>query len=751
VERTGYRRRGSLGRRLAVSFLAAGLVPLLVATALLVWQRRNEVRDRDAHDTASAADAAVRTLDGDFTRWAQDLLLVAADDTFRQWYLHPERRQELRPQVEARMVSFHDVFPSLVDESCFIDSSGVEMARQVKGEVAPLEDLSPDESDAAFFAATFELGPGVVNQAEPYLSEDSGRWVIANSTPLTVDGVEVALVHYEINLDGLRRDLRAAFTDGTVVRVADDHGRVLVDSSVADEIVDQDFVQTEAAPAMDGYTTLERVLEVSPGNHNHWSVSVFKPSAPLADGGFFVKLAMLALLCGAVMLLIAWMTSRRVVRPIRRLTEVSEKIAAGETPPHVEVASGDEIGALADAFARMTGYMTEVATSVEALAYGNTSQPISPRGPADIVGTASQRLQQTLQRLLEQVNLLVREARQGHLAARGDAMGFHGDFQLLVEGVNAVLEAFARPLGDAAATLDAVASGDLTARMQGGYEGEFARISDAMNTALVNLDSGMGRVIESAGLTSQSCARIEERSASVAAAAVGQADDIRGLSVSLEGLRRSADGNVVATDAAVEQARIVLESAGRGAESLAALSDAMERVKASSRDVSRILGTIDEIAFQTNLLALNAAVEAARAGDAGKGFAVVAEEVRNLALRSAESAHNTGVLIEEASRNAEEGAALHASVVGNLGEITAGVGAIGGTIEEIAASSRGQSTGTHDISEAVSALAAATDSNTAAATDSAEAARDISAAARYVVEVTSAYQVSRVPSGVALR
>jgi methyl-accepting chemotaxis protein len=92
------------------------------------------------------------------------------------------------------------------------------------------------------------------------------------------------------------------------------------------------------------------------------------------------------------------------------------------------------------------------------------------------------------------------------------------------------------------------------------------------------------------------------------------------------------------------------------------MSQAIDDIQKSSDETAKIIKVIDEIAFQTNLLALNAAVEAARAGEAGKGFAVVAEEVRNLAMRSADAAKNTADMIEESVKNSRNGVEISSEV-----------------------------------------------------------------------------------------
>lgn len=131
---------------------------------------------------------------------------------------------------------------------------------------------------------------------------------------------------------------------------------------------------------------------------------------------------------------------------------------------------------------------------------------------------------------------------------------------------------------------------------------------------------------------------------------------------------------------------------------------AMQRIEESSRQISNIIGVIDEIAFQTNLLALNAGVEAARAGDAGKGFAVVAREVRELAQRSAKAAKEIKDLIRNSSTEVESGVKLVRDTGEALKTIEQYVVTINQHMDAIATSSREQSLGLAEVNTAVNQM-----------------------------------------------
>jgi methyl-accepting chemotaxis protein len=171
------------------------------------------------------------------------------------------------------------------------------------------------------------------------------------------------------------------------------------------------------------------------------------------------------------------------------------------------------------------------------------------------------------------------------------------------------------------------------------------------------------------------------------------------------------------------------DSAGKGGESMERMVERINAIKAAADQTAKIIKTIDEIAFQTNLLALNAAVEAARAGDAGRGFAVVAEEVRNLALRSAQAAKDTSSMIEESQQRAQQGVSATNDAQSLLKNILVNVEETSGVVREVSSASKEQSRGVTQIALAITEMDKVTQTNAANAEENAAASEQLSAQA----------------------
>ncbi|MFN8061854.1 MAG: methyl-accepting chemotaxis protein [Vicinamibacterales bacterium] len=171
------------------------------------------------------------------------------------------------------------------------------------------------------------------------------------------------------------------------------------------------------------------------------------------------------------------------------------------------------------------------------------------------------------------------------------------------------------------------------------------------------------------------------------------------------------------------------------------MQTSMASIQDSSGKISKIIKTIDEIAFQTNILALNAAVEAARAGEAGMGFAVVADEVRNLAQRSAQAAKDTTGLIEEATRNASQGMTKLREVSEAFTNITDSVGRVKGIVTQVSEATRQQSQGIDQVSQAVAQMESVTQATAASAEESAAASEELSAQTEVSKELVEGLRV----------
>lgn len=208
-----------------------------------------------------------------------------------------------------------------------------------------------------------------------------------------------------------------------------------------------------------------------------------------------------------------------------------------------------------------------------------------------------------------------------------------------------------------------------------------------------------------------------------------QAAALEEVSSSLETMADVTKRNLDNTREANSVSTAAIGHANECKNAMARMTEVVGKIRDSSGETTKILKTIDEIAFQTNLLALNAAVEAARAGEAGKGFAVVAEEVRSLAQRSAEAAKSTALLIEESRANADDGVNVSSEVAEVLQRVLDGIGDVTQLVSSISASNEEQSRGIEQISRATSEMDKTTQANAASAEENAATSEELASQA----------------------
>ncbi|MCF8061030.1 MAG: hypothetical protein K9M82_00805 [Deltaproteobacteria bacterium] len=232
---------------------------------------------------------------------------------------------------------------------------------------------------------------------------------------------------------------------------------------------------------------------------------------------------------------------------------------------------------------------------------------------------------------------------------------------------------------------------------------------------------------QSAEEVTRASGQISTASQSLAEGASEQAASIEETSSSLEEMasmtQQNAD-NAAKADRIMREAKETVETANA---SMVELTASMEVITKSSDETSKIVKTIDEIAFQTNLLALNAAVEAARAGDAGAGFAVVADEVRSLAMRAAEAAGNTADLIDDTTRKVKDGSSLLSRTNEEFQEVSFGAAKVADLVSEISAASNEQAQGIDQVNRAVAEMDKVVQQNASQAEESASASEEMNA------------------------
>lgn len=463
-------------------------------------------------------------------------------------------------------------------------------------------------------------------------------------------------------------------------------------------------------------------------------------------------MVMIILVAAAVLLavLLGIIISRAISKPIRHISEVAVQLAAGDTNiKRTDYESKDEVGQLYSAFREML--------------------------------TA-------IQMLVADAGMLAESAVEGKLSARANSQKHQGDYRKIVDGVNKTLDAVVGPVQEASAVLEEMAKGNLDVSVTGDYKGDHAIIKQSLNSTINaikgyiseisfvlgemskgNLDVGitdayrgdfvalkdsingivgsLNDVLAEIGTAAEQVAagtkQVSDGSQEISQGATEQASSIEELTASVTQIAEQTRQNAISANKASELTLSAASEATRGNESMKTMQEAMSQINEASRNISKIIKVIDDIAFQTNILALNAAVEAARAGIHGKGFAVVAEEVRNLAARSASAAKETTELIEGSIGKTEAGTRIADETAVALVSIVQGVDKAAQLVGEIANASNEQAGAITQVNHGVEQMSVVVQTNSATAEEAAAAAEELSSQAEFLKSMVGRFSLKK--------
>ncbi len=274
------------------------------------------------------------------------------------------------------------------------------------------------------------------------------------------------------------------------------------------------------------------------------------------------------------------------------------------------------------------------------------------------------------------------------------------------------------------------------------YIGDFEQLNEAMSGFATKMNDTLVQVRSVAEQVTTGAEQVSSGAQALAQGATEQASSVHELATTIADVSEQIGKNAENSQKASEMATTATDMMENGNRQMQLLMGSMDEIDSKSKEISKIIKTIEDIAFQTNILALNAAVEAARAGSAGKGFAVVADEVRNLAGKSAEAAKNTTLLIEASIGAIDKGVSLAQVTATELSNMVENASQTTELMKEISAATTEQAAAVDQITVGLDQISSVVQTNSATSEESAAASEELSSQAMMLNDLISSFNLS---------